>query len=358
MDNQFEIETQIPPIGHLRKGRLITEHGIIETPAVLPFAKRGMVSPLTMTELMEIGCQGLVVSALPFMVQPGKKVIQKVGSLRKFLQWPGPLLSVVGDFPRMKKVKKNAGELGIRYEEPYTHAHQRLTSQQGAMLQAIGQADVQLPMYQMPSYYAPVDDVQLAVALNLKWQSQANSEWGVIVGAGFRDLRQKCLNELKNKCGYLITDLPKEHDEWQRIVQEVCSLLPEHSLRMLIADDEWQIENALRFGIDIVISAVPIEAAHRGEIYTGTGIEKVSYEQYRSETKLLTIGSKSGVSYAYLHYLNHQQDPLADHYLGLNNWWRLNHFTAELRQAIQKQQTKVVDELFQQSGTNDEPLIR
>ncbi|WP_295729895.1 tRNA-guanine transglycosylase [uncultured Limosilactobacillus sp.] len=358
MENQFKIEPQSLVMKSLRRGKLTTAHGVIQTPAVIPFAKRGMVSPLTMAELMKVGCQGLAVSALPLMVHPGENVIKMLGSFHNFLQWERPLLSTIADFDEMKKVKKNAGELGIRYEEPYTRAHLRLTAEQAMTIQTNGQADVQLPMYQTPSYYAPVDDLKMALDLNLQWQKQANSEWGIVVGAGLKSLRQDCIKLLDHKNGYLIANLPNDRDEWRRIVKEVCSLLPPQSLRMLIAVDYWQIQEALSLGIDIVISAAPIEDAHRGEVYSATGLDKISYEQFRSSSKKMTTGVGQRVTYAYLHYLHLQHNPLGDHYLGLNNWWWINQLTGELRRAIQNEQPQTIEKLFQLALTNDKPVRR
>ena len=43
MENQFKILASRSGKGQLRRGELITDHGSIQTPAVIPFAKRGAV---------------------------------------------------------------------------------------------------------------------------------------------------------------------------------------------------------------------------------------------------------------------------------------------------------------------------
>ena len=50
MENQFKILASRSGRGQLRRGELITNHGSVQTPAIIPFAKRGAVSPLTMNE--------------------------------------------------------------------------------------------------------------------------------------------------------------------------------------------------------------------------------------------------------------------------------------------------------------------
>lgn len=346
MENQFKILASRSGRGQLRRGELITNHGSVQTPAIIPFAKRGAVSPLTMNELVSLECQGLVVPALPFFIQPGEKTMQKLGSLQTLMDWSRPLMSLVAEFAPMQKVKKNAGELGVRYEEPFTHAHKRLTSYQANRFQILGKADIQFPIYQVPDYYAPVDDLKTAVELNITWQKQVNSEWGVVVGAGLRALRSYCITELGDKCGYLIANLPDEPDEWGRIVKETCELLPNDRPRMIIASDSWQIFAALRLGVDIVITSLPMEAAHRGELYTATGTCRIGHEKYQDDSRLITVHAATQVTYAYLHYLNHQRDPLDDHYLGLSNLWWINSFAKQLRDAIQVADSAKIHDLW------------
>ena len=272
--------------------------------------------------------------------------MQKLGSLQTLMDWSRPLMSLVAEFAPMQKVKKNAGELGVRYEEPFTHAHKRLTSYQANRFQILGKADIQFPIYQVPDYYAPVDDLKTAVELNITWQKQVNSEWGVVVGAGLRALRSYCITELGDKCGYLIANLPDEPDEWGRIVKETCELLPNDRPRMIIASDSWQIFAALRLGVDIVITSLPMEAAHRGELYTATGTCRIGHEKYQDDSRLITVHAATQVTYAYLHYLNHQRDPLDDHYLGLSNLWWINSFAKQLRDAIQVADSAKIHDLW------------
>ena len=168
----------------------------------------------------------------------------------------------------------------------------------------------------------------------------------MVVGAGLRALRSHCITELGDKCGYLIADLPDEPEEWYRIVKETCELLPKDRPRMIIASDSWQIFAALRSGVDIVITASPMEAAHHGELYTVTGACRIGHEKYQDDSRLITVHSTTQVTYAYLHYLNHQRDPLADHYLGLNNWSWINSFAKQLRDAIQAENSVKINDLW------------
>ncbi|WP_251547198.1 tRNA-guanine transglycosylase [Limosilactobacillus caecicola] len=331
----------------IRSGVLTTDHGVIQTPTVIPYAKLGTVSPLTNAELKEIGCQGLATDILPLTIQPGVEVLKASGSLANFINWPGPLISFVDEFPVMQKVKKNAAELGIRYQEPFTKANRRMNGTQAQMIQKLGRADVQMPLFQTPDYYAPVDDLQLAVQLNQTWQKQFGGEWGVVTGAGLKTLREESIHDLDQCTGYLIAGLPTELDEWQRIVTVVCDLLPADCLRMVVVDS-WSKELlALALGIDVVISVAEIQGAHRGEAFTKRGIFKLGYEKFATSMENLPIHGEGSVSYALLHYLHHQQDSLGDHLLGLYNWQSTNQLVGRFRQQIESAQGDAVARIFQ-----------
>lgn len=334
MVSTFEIQQVSLTNKHVRSGILHTSSGIIKTPAVIPYAKNGLVSPLTSEELREIGCQSLAVNILPLSIQPGTQALESCDSVGSFLNWAGPVVSFVDQFSSLEKVKKNAGELGVRYEEPYSGAHKRITGKQAQQLQEIGQADIQLPLFQNADYYAPVDDLKTALKINIQWQQQGESSWGVIGGAGLKELRKLNYQQIGSKDGYLITNLPDEQIEWQRIVHETIEILPNDKPRMLVATSNEQIKLALLAGVDIIVTSIPIEMAHQGQTYINNQIEKVSYEQYENSQDKINITAQNEVNLSYLHYLSHIHSSVGDHLLGLRNWRWLNSYFNKVRSEI------------------------
>lgn len=330
----FEIQQESLDNQDVRKGLLHTENGDIQTPTVIPYAKNGLVSPLTSLELAQTGCQSLAVDILPLTVQPGVATLKSMPSIGNFLGWSRPVISFVDQFPVVEKLKKNAAALGVRYNEPYTNAHKRITSQQAQQMQRLVDADIQLPLFQNVDYYAPVDDLETALKINLAWQEQSNSSWGVISGAGLKELRQTYCTQLRRKDGYLIGNLPDDQTEWERIVRESVKLLPNNKPRMVVATSNEQIGIALLAGVDVIITGVPIEMAHLGCTYLNNKVEKVGYEQYQADNTMIKIINQNEINLAYLHYLSHIHSSVGDHLLGLRNWRWLNSYFDKLRRDI------------------------
>lgn len=348
MTSSYRILHQIPET-KIRQGMIETDCGQIKTPAVVPLARRGLVSPLSSRELLRSGCQALGVDLLTLTVQPGQEVLRSAGTVASFLNWPGPVISFVQRFTVMKKVKKNAGELGVRYIEPYTNAHKRITGAKAWSLQKSAGTEIALPLFQEADYFAPVDDLQTALSLNLQWQQQGESDWGVLTGAGLHKLRLKSYTSLQTKSGFLITELPDDDAEWYRIVKATIDLLPEQKLRIVVANTNQQVGMALAAGVDLILTAVPIEMAHRGEAYSEQAILKFGHEEYQHSSLELTINDQQSVKFAYLHYLNHLQDPLGDHLLGLHNWAWLNKQVATCREVATSNDQLI--ERLEQLGT-------
>lgn len=335
MSISFTIEASDKTAPWRRRGKLTTDHGLVHTPVVIPYTQRGFVSPLTNEELIAAGCQAMGTNVLPFSVQPGMETLKVAGGIQPFVNWTLPLISFVNYFPEMKKVKKNAGQLGVRYIEPDTMAQKRLTSNEADQWQIIGGADLQLPLFQNLNYYAPVNDLTTALQLNLEWRNQSQSDVAVITGAGLRHLRQQSVKSLDSYSSALISELPSDNqNEWQRIVNETVKMLPSNLLRLIIADDSFEIQAALNAGVDIILTADPIERAHRAEAYQKAGLLKFRHQQYATDQEKLTICDHLQVTHSYLHYLAHLRSDLIDHILGIYNWNWLNDQVDLFRQAI------------------------
>lgn len=76
-----------------RLGLLETDHGIVETPALVPVATQGVVKTLTSREAAEAGSQILICNTFHLHLKPGEKIVKTSGGLHKFMNWPKPLMT-------------------------------------------------------------------------------------------------------------------------------------------------------------------------------------------------------------------------------------------------------------------------
>lgn len=81
-----------------RVGKLITPHGIIETPAFIFCGTKAAVKNMPTTELVNCNTQIILSNTYHLMLQPGAEVIAKFGGLHQFIGWNGPMLTDSGGF--------------------------------------------------------------------------------------------------------------------------------------------------------------------------------------------------------------------------------------------------------------------
>jgi len=81
-----------------RIGRLMTEHGSIETPVFMPPATKGYLKGLGTDDIQDIESQIILVNTYHLYLKPGEKYIKKFGGIHKFMNWNFPILSDSGGF--------------------------------------------------------------------------------------------------------------------------------------------------------------------------------------------------------------------------------------------------------------------
>jgi len=79
-----------------RLGRLITAHGVVETPTFMPVGTQGTVKAMLPRDLKETGCQILLGNTYHLYLRPGADLIRELGGLHRFMGWDGPILTDSG----------------------------------------------------------------------------------------------------------------------------------------------------------------------------------------------------------------------------------------------------------------------
>ena len=81
-----------------RTGILRTEHGVVETPCLVPVATQGVVKTLDSGEVEKTKSQLLISNTLYLSLRPGERIIKSAGGLHKFMNWHRTLMTDSGGF--------------------------------------------------------------------------------------------------------------------------------------------------------------------------------------------------------------------------------------------------------------------
>ncbi|MDP6237989.1 MAG: tRNA-guanine transglycosylase, partial [Alphaproteobacteria bacterium] len=87
--------------GAARCGRLETAHGTILTPAFMPVGTAGTVKGVLPEAVAASGADIVLGNTYHLMLRPGAETVEKLGGLRRFMGWPGPVLTDSGGFQVM-----------------------------------------------------------------------------------------------------------------------------------------------------------------------------------------------------------------------------------------------------------------
>ena len=87
---KFELDTTD---GRARRGRLVFDRGVVETPAFMPVGTYGTVKGMTPEEVEATGAQIILGNTFHLWLRPGQEIMKLHGDLHDFMQWKGPILT-------------------------------------------------------------------------------------------------------------------------------------------------------------------------------------------------------------------------------------------------------------------------
>jgi len=107
------------PATKARRGRLVTAHGVVETPVFMPVGTQATVKCCSPDELKALGAQIILGNTYHLFVRPGMDVMAHFGGLHRFMAWDRPILTDSGGFQvfSLKSLRKIT-EQGVRFRSP------------------------------------------------------------------------------------------------------------------------------------------------------------------------------------------------------------------------------------------------
>ena len=76
-----------------RRGTMVFDRGVVNTPAFMPVGTYGAVKAMTMDEIKNLGSEIVLGNTFHLAITPTIEVIQTHGSLHDFMNWSGPILT-------------------------------------------------------------------------------------------------------------------------------------------------------------------------------------------------------------------------------------------------------------------------
>ncbi|BFT29656.1 tRNA guanosine(34) transglycosylase Tgt [Alteromonas sp. D210916BOD_24] len=363
---QFEL---LKTDGRARRGRLVFERGVVETPAFMPVGTYGTVKGMTPEELEDSGAHICLGNTFHLMLRPGTSIIRQHGDLHDFMNWDKPILTDSGGFQvfSLGDLRKITEE-GVTFRSPINGEKILLTPEKSMEVQRDLGSDIVMIFDECTPYPATEQEARVSMEMSLRWAKRSKEAhgdnpaalFGIIQGGMYEGLRDVSLAGLEaiGFDGYAIGGLsvgePKE--DMIRIIDHTAPKIPEDKPRYLMGVGKPEdLVESVRRGIDMFDCVMPTRNARNGHLFVTEGVVKIRNAKHRNDTSPLDekcdCYTCKNYSRSYLHHLDKCNEILGARLNTIHNLRYYQRVMQGLRDAIDAGTLDAfVQEFYEQKG--------
>lgn len=339
-----------------RRGRLVFDRGVVETPAFMPVGTYGTVKAMLPRDIRDIGAHIILGNTFHLMLRPGLDIIRAHGDLHNFMQWQGPILTDSGGFQvfSLGELRKITEE-GVIFRSPLNGEKIFLSPEKSMEVQHVLGSDIVMVFDECTPYPADYAVAEQSMLMSMRWAKRCKDAhekyqnesalFGIVQGGMYEDLRKQSLDSLVSIGfdGYAIGGLsvgePKE--EMFRILEHLSDKLPQDKPRYLmgVGTPEDLVRGVMQ-GVDMFDCVMPTRHARNGHLFTSEGVIKIRNSQHKSSTQKLDPACDcytcQHFTRAYLHHLDKCQEILGAQLNTIHNLRFYQTVMKHLRDAIEQ----------------------
>ena len=367
-----------------RLGFLETEHGVVETPCLVPVATQAVIKTLESKEVLETKSQVLISNTFHLHLKPGEKIVEKAGKLHKFMNWKKPLMTdsagyqvfslgfgtdyglgskiLKRDDPkgtlRGESIKENAqpqkikiNNDGVVFRSPINGDELFIGPKESIKIQEKLGADIIFAFDECTAPLADYNYVKKSLEKTHRWAGVCLEEkrskqalYGIVQGSKFKDLRiesAKFIGGLDFDGFGIGGEFGNDKKTMGKMVEWVVDELPEKKPRHLLGVGYLEdMELIIKSGVDTFDCTVPTHYARRGIAFTSEGKLDMKKTKFLKKHEPLDKGCVCNVC------LNYKKDYICHllkageitgmKLLTFHNLWYFNTFVEEIRNKIKK----------------------
>ena len=340
--------------GAARLGRILTAHGVVETPAFMPVATQGSVKSLAPSDLLAAGAQIVLANTYHLMLRPGHELVRELGGLHRFMGWDGPILTDSGGFQVWSLSKlRRIGEEGVEFRSHVDGSLRTLTPESCVAVQHALGVDVLHPLDECLAHPATVAQTERSLALTERWLTRAiaahrtagspGALFGIVQGGSYEPLRRRAVEAIGgldlpgHSIGGLAVGEPKP--VMYDITELVAGLLPTDRPRYLMGVGKpTDLVEAVARGVDLFDCVLPTRNARNGQAFTPDGPINIGNARFARDGAPLdpecACEGCRRFSRAYLRHLFAARELLAYRLMTLHNLTFYLGLMRDMRRAV------------------------
>jgi queuine tRNA-ribosyltransferase len=340
--------------GAARRGRLLTAHGPVETPAFMPVGTAATVKAMTSEGVAATGARIVLGNTYHLMLRPGAERIGALGGLHEFMNWPHAVLTDSGGFQVMSLAKlRDIGETGVTFRSHLDGSAHLLTPERSIEIQRLLGADITMALDECTPYPCPREAVEQSMELSMRWAERSRRAFvprpghgifGIVQGGVHPDLRLRSAARLTEIGfdGYAVGGLAIGEGQATTfaVLDVTVPALPADRPRYLMGVGKpADLVGAVMRGIDMFDCVVPTRSGRTAQAFTRTGSLNLRNARHADDPAPLDpeccCPACAGYSRAYLHHLSKSGEMLGAMLLTAHNLTYYADLMADIRRAIE-----------------------
>lgn len=355
-----------------RLGEIVTDHGLIRTPAFVPVGSTACVKTLTSDEIKKCLIDVFFVNTYHMFFRPGMRIIKKLGGLHKFMNWSSSLMTDSGGFqafslgeygPRNITKKNNLvaiKEDGITFKSVWDGKTIHLGPKESIKAQQDLGADIMIAFDECTFYPIKKERARKAMERTHHWlevclsenkKSPNQSLYGSVQGSVFKDLRKTSAKFISQKevDGFAIGSVANSREPRKLVFAVLDWTLPyllelKKPVHFLGIGEIEDIFLSIEKGIDSVDCVTPTRLGRMGWIFSKkAGLKHkfrydITKKQFQTDKKPSVEGcccyTCQNYSRAYIHHLFRCRELLAYRLATIHNLYFFGNLMEKIRQAI------------------------
>lgn len=332
------------PSSKARAGRIVTDHGVIETPIFMPVGTQGSVKGVHIPELRsQVHAQIILGNTYHLYLRPGIEILNRAGGLHKFNGWDGPILTDSGGFQVFSlSHNRKLTEEGAHFRSHINGSRHLFTPENVVDIQRNIGADIIMALDECPPGASDYKYARRSLDLTLKWMERGwrhyneteglygyHQAWFPIVqGCTYEDLRRESAEHVAalgaegNAIGGLAVGEPTE--VMYDMIEVVNEILPQDRPRYLMGvGTPVNILEAIDRGVDMMDCVMPTRNGRNGMLFTPEGTMNMRNRKWADDFRPIWEDGPTDVdriySRAYLRHLFIAEEILAMQIASIHN---------------------------------------
>lgn len=306
----------------------------------MPDATRGAVRYLTTKQLKETRTKAIVTNTLHLLIHPGPDVIQKLGGIKKMMNWDGLVLTDSGGYQvfsliHSKKWLGNITENGVTFKSPREGNVYELTPESSIDIQMAIGSDILVCLDDCRDANISKHEAQESVNRTIRWAQRCKKHFEqkyggtsktgklltcVVQGAQYLDLREQCAKELVNikfdgyNFGGFVINKRGElvEDEMKVVIENI----PKDTIRYAMGVGKPEdIIKGIEIGYNLFDTVLVTRNARHGTLYTSEGVVHINNSGMALDTNPIDKNCKceACINYtrAYIHHMMRNNEAIA-----------------------------------------------